>query len=380
MQLATISTNNARVGTCPHGLPLGACPICNGMGGGGGMKKADFSAKPGEMSWNECAAIGAFLKAQANAKAQRQQDIQNFAIQMQNFQTAMTNARAKIAEIAQFFSNNTPAIISKPINFVLNTIIGGAINLIKNIPTAITNTIQTTQQKLADISDKLTAMMGELKASIEKKISEMGEMGYTDYVIEQGIKLEGVNGASNVDVTLTGMFGEYTITAVAVNSSQKISSQTVFTGLEWEDVVSGNYIFASQTADGKGVAAKNITGVDSNPVILQVCTTDETLYRFKDVYGTDKNLKINLIDYYGTNNNGDYQFFRVPNTKTPYTYGNFGEVSVCDIGYWQGDESFVTQSGYESGMYTDKTCFIFVAYQVSAGALGYGFDYFIPNE
>ena len=172
MQLATISTNNARVGTCPHGLPLGACPICNGMGGGGGMKKADFSAKPGEMSWNECAAIGAFLKAQANAKAQRQQDIQNFAIQMQNFQTAMTNARAKIAEIAQFFSNNTPAIISKPINFVLNTIIGGAINLIKNIPTAITNTIQTTQQKLADISDKLTAMMGELKASIEKKISE----------------------------------------------------------------------------------------------------------------------------------------------------------------------------------------------------------------
>ena len=172
MQLATISTNNARVGTCPHGLPLGACPICNGMGGGGGMKKADFSAKPGEMSWNECAAIGAFLKAQANAKAQRQQDIQNFAIQMQNFQTAMTNARAKIAEIAQFFSNNTPAIISKPINFVLNTIIGGAINLIKNIPTAITNTIQTTQQKLADISDKLTAIMGELKASIEKKISE----------------------------------------------------------------------------------------------------------------------------------------------------------------------------------------------------------------
>ena len=222
--------------------------------------------------------------------------------------------------------------------------------------------------------------LSEKSSDKEKKISEMGEMGYTDYVIEQGIKLEGVNGASNVDVTLTGMFGEYTITAVAVNSSQKISSQTVFTGLEWEDVVSGNYIFASQTADGKGVAAKNITGVDSNPVILQVCTTDETLYRFKDVYGTDKNLKINLIDYYGTDNNGDYQFFRVPNTKTPYTYGNFGEVSVCDIGYWQGDESFVTQSGYESGMYTDKTCFIFVAYQVSAGALGYGFDYFIPNE
>lgn len=172
MQLATISTNNSRIGTCPHGLPIGACPICNGMGGGGGIKKADFSAKPGEMSWNECAAIGAFLKAQANAKAQRQQDIQNFALQMQNFQNTMNNARLKVAELAQFFNNTTPSIIAKPANFIINTIIGGTINLIKNIPQTITNTLQNIQQKLADISDKLTAMMGELKASIEKKISE----------------------------------------------------------------------------------------------------------------------------------------------------------------------------------------------------------------
>lgn len=172
MQLATLNTNTVKAGTCPHGMPLGACPICNGMGGGGGMRKADFSAKPGEMSWNECAAIGAFLKAQANAKAQRQQDLQNFALQMQNFQTAMTNARAKIAEIAQFFTQNTPAIIAKPVNFVLNTIIGGTLNLIKNIPTAIQTALQTIQQKFADISDKLTAMMGELKAAVEKKISE----------------------------------------------------------------------------------------------------------------------------------------------------------------------------------------------------------------
>lgn len=172
MQLATVQVNTVKAGTCPHGLPLGACPICNGMGGGGGMRKADFSAKPGEMSWNECAAIGAFLKAQANAKAMRQQDIQNFALQMQNFQNAMTNARARVAEIAQLITNNTPAIIAKPVNFILNTVIGSAINMIKNLPTAIANTIQAIQQKIADISDKLTAIMGELKAAVEKKISE----------------------------------------------------------------------------------------------------------------------------------------------------------------------------------------------------------------
>lgn len=172
MQLATLNANTVKAGTCPHGMPLAACPICNGMGGGGGMRKADFSAKPGEMSWNECAAIGAFLKAQANAKAQRQQDLQNYALQMQNFQNTMANARTRVAELAQFFTQNTPAIIAKPVNFVLNTLIGGTLNIIKNLPAAIQTAFQTIQQKFADISDKLTAMMGELKAAVEKKISE----------------------------------------------------------------------------------------------------------------------------------------------------------------------------------------------------------------
>lgn len=172
MSLGAVQTNSARVGTCPHGLPLGACPICNGMGGGGGMKKADFSAKPGEMSWNECAAIGAFLKAQQNAKQQHAEDAQKFAQNVQAFQNALISSSQRLANIAQFFTQNTPKIIAKPINFVLNTVLGGIARTIANLPTTISNTIQIIQQKLADISDKLTAMVGELKASIEKKISE----------------------------------------------------------------------------------------------------------------------------------------------------------------------------------------------------------------
>lgn len=165
--LSTVHTNNTKVGCCPHGLPQGACPICSGMGGGG-MKKADFSAKPGEMSWNECAAIGAFLKAQKNAQMQRQQDILNFAQMSKAFQNSLINASQKIANIAQFFNRNTPAIISKPIGFVLNTLIGAPLRFVANIPNMISNFAG----KIVDISDKLTAMMGELKNSIEKKISE----------------------------------------------------------------------------------------------------------------------------------------------------------------------------------------------------------------
>lgn len=171
MSLGAVKTNSSRVGTCPHGLPLGACPICNGMGGGG-AKKADFSAKPGEMSWNQCAAIGAFLKAQKMAKQVKEQDAMNFAQRAQAFQTALMNSSQRIANIAQFISQNTPQIVAKPINFVLNTIIGGIVRAIANIPMAISNVIQAVQQKIADISDKLTAIMGELKASIDKKISD----------------------------------------------------------------------------------------------------------------------------------------------------------------------------------------------------------------
>lgn len=167
MSLNAVKTNSSRVGTCPHGLPLGACPICNGMGGGG-AKKADFSAKPGEMSWSQCAAIGAFLKAQKMAQQAREQDAVTFAQKAQAFQNAMMNNSQRLANIAQMITQTMPPIIAKPVNFVLNTILGGAVRMIANVA----NFVMTVQQKLADISDKLTAIMGELKASIEKKISE----------------------------------------------------------------------------------------------------------------------------------------------------------------------------------------------------------------
>ena len=40
------------------------------------------------------------------------------------------------------------------------------------MPAAITTTLQNISQKLADISDKLTAVYGELKAAVQKKVSE----------------------------------------------------------------------------------------------------------------------------------------------------------------------------------------------------------------
>lgn len=167
-----VHTQNTRVGTCPHGLPMGACPICNGMSGGGAAKRADFSAKPGEMSWNECAAIGAFLRAQKAAQQAREADFQAHVQALQNFRNTMANAAQKAAQFALIVQNSMPPFLAKPVAFVLNNIVANGLNAIRNLPAAISNFVQNFSQKLADISDKLTAVFGEIKAAAAKKISE----------------------------------------------------------------------------------------------------------------------------------------------------------------------------------------------------------------
>lgn len=170
MSISLSSAQTPKLGTCPHGLPPGACPICSGAGGGGGSaKKADFSAKPGEMSWAECAAIGQMLKAQQLAKQQGENPAQ---MNLVNFQQNMSNLAQRLTSFAQNIQNSLPAVIAKPIDFLTNKLLVPMLNILKDMPLNIQKTVAQIAEKLADISDKLTAMFGELKNSIEKKISD----------------------------------------------------------------------------------------------------------------------------------------------------------------------------------------------------------------
>jgi len=209
----------------------------------------------------------------------------------------------------------------------------------------------------------------EKTAEKEAHVSSMGEEGYKDYVISNGVRIDGIQGASDADVTLTDLYGAYTITAVAVGGSVKSASEARFMGLDWADVASGTYHFFNSAR----------IGVSSRPTVLQVCTTDANLYRFKDVFGAGYSLKINLIDQYDSDSGGEYRFFRIPVAETPFTYGGYGAVGVRDVGYWQGNAAYVTDYGYESGMYADHYCFLCIQYFVSGGSIGYGYDEFVPE-
>lgn len=227
------------------------------------------------------------------------------------------------------------------------------------------------------INNKVQSLyyLSEKTTEKESRVASLGEDGYADYVVSNGTKVEFEDGELNTDVYLTDIIGAYTITAVAVNGSTKTSASTTFEGLEWEDVVTGTYYF--NTLAKSSYAAYFPT--TSTTTTLQVCTTNETLYRFKDLFGEGYSVKINLLSLYGKNSSGTYTYFRVPEVETPWTFGNYGAVSIKDIGYWQGSSSYVTDNGYESGMYDDYSCFIMVAYTVSAGSLAYGYDSFIPD-
>lgn len=210
--------------------------------------------------------------------------------------------------------------------------------------------------------------LAESADQIAEFYKKNGESAYADHVVSVGTKISVKDG--NLDFTITDLYGQYYITVVSVGKGKKAVNQGSFFGLSWDDITAGTYQFA--------LAPK--LGISSARTTLQKCTSDETLYRFKDVFGAGKSMKIVLMpDYTAEDEDGKYTFFRVPSQKTGLTYGDYGEIGVRDIGYWQNNDAFVTEGGYESGMYADYSCFIYVQYFISAGNLGYNYDVFIPD-
>lgn len=161
--------HNPKLGSCPHGLPAGACPICSGMAGGNSTTKRDTPRNVGEMTYNQCAAIGAMLRAQKAAKQKAEASQQGFIQSMVQFQKNLETVHQRIIDLTTNISKSMPAIISAPVNFVLTQIVARIINVMTSIPSVLANFAQ----KFIDIADKLAAVYGELKAAVSKSLSNI---------------------------------------------------------------------------------------------------------------------------------------------------------------------------------------------------------------
>ena len=161
--------HNTKVGSCPHGLPAGACPICSGMAGGNSTTKRDTPRNVGEMTYNQCAAIGAMLRAQKAARQRAEANQQSFVQALTQFNKNLQNVHQRILELASNIQKAMPAIISAPVNFVLTQVVARIVNVMAGM----TNILANVAQKLVDIADKLAAVYGELKAAVSKSLSNL---------------------------------------------------------------------------------------------------------------------------------------------------------------------------------------------------------------
>lgn len=178
MNVPRPSAQKIKIGTCPHGLTQGACPICNGMSGG--SKKLE-KLPQGEMSWDECFAIGQMLKAQKLAQQQKELATQaqlraplNAQIRLESIAQKIAVHAEKLADFVQKAQTQTqlmPKIFLKPLILSAKLAIT-VLNILKGISIITQKVVNFIREKLADISDKLNAIFGELKNATEKKISD----------------------------------------------------------------------------------------------------------------------------------------------------------------------------------------------------------------
>ncbi len=170
------TTNKA--GLCPHGLPPAACPICSQMMAGGGKMRDKAITKPkpaGEWSWLKCYAAGLSMKAQQtreqNAKTAFEKQIEFAHKLSQNIQ----NISDRIKALNEQIQNIMPNFISKPVNFVINTIISPILNIIMQIPKLIEKFAQFQKfitNVLLQASEKLGAILGDIKNFINRNFTE----------------------------------------------------------------------------------------------------------------------------------------------------------------------------------------------------------------
>lgn len=169
--------NNTSAGLCPHGLPPAACPICSKMMGGGGGRAGERPQKAGEMSYHQCAMIGAMMRAREARLEAHEKNLQTRAEQLIQFQQNLEKMSQKLLAFVNQISNS---FIFKPVAYTIsNIVVNGANAIVKgitavlNVISNITEKLSQFKQKIVDIQDKLNAIFGEAKAFVEKKISEL---------------------------------------------------------------------------------------------------------------------------------------------------------------------------------------------------------------
>ena len=172
--------NRIKPGMCPHGMPAGSCPICNGMGGGAtaNNKRLDVR-KVGEMSWSECFAMGLRMKADKMHKQQIIQDRRDAHLALLRLQEQISDKLLKMGRLAEMFSKFVPKVVVRPLTNIVRfigipllkfaqVVVGTAQNIVVNLSQFVRNM----KENIQGVQEKLAAIFGEFLNAKEKSLEE----------------------------------------------------------------------------------------------------------------------------------------------------------------------------------------------------------------
>ena len=179
--------------------------------------------------------------------------------------------------------------------------------------------------------------LAEAAADKAERLKQLGETGYAAYVVDNGTKVDIPEGELSIDVVITDMKGEYSITAVAVSGGAKTLAATTFVGYDWVKVKNA-------------YSQMNVFTGEEVETELQYASVVK-LYRVLDPWGTGVSI---VFSWDG----GERVTFANSSIATGWMHPNYGEVT------------FNPSSG-NSGYNAAYNAFVFSGeWTVSAGSFG----------
>jgi len=156
---------------CPHGNPAGACPICLGMGGGGGgsktLEKPKATAKElGLLTWADLLpAWNAMLAAKQRQEFNAKMDKINSEVKAENS-----------SNLIRFMN----LLIDNKINKIINTIDSKVFipvqKLVTNTIQAINNLVNDVKNQIIQTAQRISQVLSENIQKVLEKLKNTSEM------------------------------------------------------------------------------------------------------------------------------------------------------------------------------------------------------------
>ena len=215
--------------------------------------------------------------------------------------------------------------------------------------------------------------LAEPTETYDAYIESNGEDAYRQYVVDNGTQATATDGVA--DIYVTGLFGAHTITVVGMGLNNALCSADVtFFGYTWNTLATGSVVAALLDGTFDFTIMPGFT--------LQQRDDDPTIYRIPNLYGNGYHLIIQAQGEPETET-GDffqqegvsYQTAPLQPLGTPYSYGDYGQISLADYATYAGDQNYL----YYNRLYANNYLYIQSIYTVSAGYLTQGYVQFMPD-